>query len=175
MQFLCKDDILKQVIAFSGPSNSGKTSLIVQIAKRFQERDKKRVAIIKHDPKDKARFDVEGKDSYKFSECGAEVVVTSPTRTTYFSQRKSELDEIISMIHDFDLLLIEGHKDFPLKRIGVFYKMIDDDYLAFVDAVAIKKETKNRHLLDSYPNVTILDLEDTDMVIDWIIQNANKI
>ena len=48
-------------------------------------------------PKDKAKFDIEGKDSYKFYQTGAEVVVTSPTRTTYFSHRKKDLDEIIKM------------------------------------------------------------------------------
>jgi molybdopterin-guanine dinucleotide biosynthesis adapter protein len=166
---------LRLVVAFSGPSNSGKTSLIVRIAKRFKEHYKKRVAIVKHDPKDKARFDVEGKDSYKFFECGAEVVVTSPTRTTYFSQRTRELDEIVSMVHDFDLLLIEGHKDFPLPRIGVFHKMIESDYLPFVDAVAIKQDTQGKDLLDNFSGKTVLDLDDTEMIIDWIIKNAKKL
>ena len=71
-------------VAFTGPSNSGKTTLILKIARKLIHEYSKEVAIIKHDPKDKARFDVEGKDSYKFSDTGAEVIVTSPTRTTYF-------------------------------------------------------------------------------------------
>ncbi|MDU5326111.1 molybdopterin-guanine dinucleotide biosynthesis protein MobB, partial [Campylobacter ureolyticus] len=36
-------------IAFSGPSNSGKTTLILKVAKRFLESNLK-VAIVKHDP-----------------------------------------------------------------------------------------------------------------------------
>ncbi len=52
-------------IAFSGPSNSGKTTLILKVAKKFIE-DGLKVAIVKHDPGDKARIDVEGKDSFKF-------------------------------------------------------------------------------------------------------------
>ncbi|MCH9740079.1 MAG: molybdopterin-guanine dinucleotide biosynthesis protein MobB, partial [Epsilonproteobacteria bacterium] len=61
-------------VAFTGPSGSGKTTLVEKVA---QELIKTReVAIIKNDPKDKAIFDIEGKDSYKFSQTGAEVVVT---------------------------------------------------------------------------------------------------
>ena len=66
-------------------SNSGKTTTIIKVANILQDSGYK-VAIVKHDPKDKARFDKEGKDSYKFSQTGAEVVVTSPNKTTYFSK-----------------------------------------------------------------------------------------
>ena len=93
-------------IAFTGPSNSGKTTLVEKIAKILIE-DRK-VAIIKNDPKDKAQFDVEGKDSYKFSDTGAEVIVTSPNRTTYFSQRQKELDEMIRLFDKFDILLVDN-------------------------------------------------------------------
>ena len=55
-------------VAFTGPSNSGKTTIILKVARKLIHEHAKDVAIIKHDPKDKARFDVEGKDSYKFSQ-----------------------------------------------------------------------------------------------------------
>jgi molybdopterin-guanine dinucleotide biosynthesis protein B len=48
-------------VAFTGPSGSGKTTLVEKVAKVLIEDQK--VAIIKNDPKDKAVFDVEGKDS----------------------------------------------------------------------------------------------------------------
>ena len=51
-------------IAFSGPSGSGKTTLIEKISQTLS--DTKKIAIIKHDPKDKASFDTKGKDSYRF-------------------------------------------------------------------------------------------------------------
>ena len=48
-------------MAFSGPSNSGKTTAIVKVASILQDSDFK-VCIIKHDPKkDKAMFDREEK------------------------------------------------------------------------------------------------------------------
>lgn len=55
----------KIIVAFTGPSNSGKTTLIVKLSEILQSQ-KYKVCIIKNDPKDKAIFDKEGKDSYKF-------------------------------------------------------------------------------------------------------------
>ena len=52
------------IVAFSGPSNSGKTTAIVKVASILQDQSFK-VCIVKHDPKDKAMFDREGKDSFK--------------------------------------------------------------------------------------------------------------
>jgi len=105
-------------VAFTGPSGSGKTTLVEKIAKVLISQ--REVAIIKHDPKDKAIFDTEGKDSYKFSQIGAEVIVASSTRTTYFSKRNKELDEIIRIFNHFDILLVEGLKTLPLPRIAIF-------------------------------------------------------
>ena len=45
-------------VAFTGPSNSGKTTLIVKVAAKLMHEHGKEVAIIKNDPKDKARFDI---------------------------------------------------------------------------------------------------------------------
>ena len=45
--------------------------------------------------KDKAFFDREGKDSFKFSQTGADVAVVSPNKTTLFKKEISTIDEII--------------------------------------------------------------------------------
>ena len=89
------------------------------------------MAIIKNDPKDKAVFDVEGKDSDKFTKTGAEVVVTSPTRTTYFSQREKTLNEIVAMINDFDILLVEG-----LKTLDILDLNNNNEIIAWIDTHA---------------------------------------
>jgi len=161
-------------VAFTGPSNSGKTTLILKVSRKLIHEHGKKVAIIKHDPKDKARFDVEGKDSYKFSNTGAEVIVTSPTRTTYFSQKNKELDEMIRLFDDFDILLVEGLKNLPLPRISVFRDSLDSDYFPYMDALAIDhtiSKTKN-----SIPkNIDILDLNNIDDVISWILKNAKEV
>ncbi len=78
-----KRRFLRRAVAFTGKSGSGKTTLVAQLARRLIARGFA-VAIVKHDPGDKARFDSEGKDSFIYSQLGANVGVVSPTRTTIF-------------------------------------------------------------------------------------------
>jgi len=159
-------------VAFTGPSGSGKTTLVEKVAKNLIETRK--VAIIKNDPKDKAVFDTVGKDSDKFTKTGAEVVITSPTRTTYFSQREKTLNEIVSMINDFDILLVEGLKTLPLPRIAIFRNSIDESYFDCSEAIAIDDSIN----LSDYTipkHITLLDLNNTTQIIEWIDNNAKTV
>ena len=106
------------IVAFSGPSNSGKTTAIVKVASILQDNGFK-VCIVKHDPKDKAVFDREGKDSFKFSQTGADVAVVSPNKTTLFKKSTSTIDDMIDLFQDFDYLLAEGLKTLELPRISI--------------------------------------------------------
>jgi len=159
-------------VAFTGPSGSGKTSLVEKVA-TLLIKDRK-IAIIKNDPKDKAQFDVQGKDSHIFFQTGAEVVVTSPTRTTYFSQREKTLDDIVNMVQDFDILLVEGLKTLPLPRIAIFRNSIDERYLDCSEAIAIDDSIQ----LSDYnipKHITILDLNNISQIIAWIDKHAKSI
>ena len=161
-------------VAFTGPSNSGKTTLILKVARKLIHEYGKDVAIVKHDPGDKARFDVVGKDSYKFSDTGAEVIVTSPTRTTYFSQRQKDIDEMIRLFDKFDVLLVEGLKNLPLPRISIFRDSLDSDYFPFMNALAIDESIETADY-DIPSDVDILDLNNPDDVISWILKNAKEV
>ncbi len=162
----------KIAVAFTGPSNSGKTTLITKVATILLE--KYQVAIIKNDPKDKAHFDTEGKDSYKFTQTGAETVVVSPTRTTYFSQKSRSLDELIMMLGDFEILLVEGLKTLPLPRIAIFREKIDESYFETSKAIAID-ESVDITLYDIPAHIQILDLNNPEAVIAWIFDNAKTV
>jgi molybdopterin-guanine dinucleotide biosynthesis protein B len=159
-------------IAFTGPSGSGKTTLVEKVAKVLIKNQK--VAIIKNDPKDKAIFDVEGKDSDKFSKTGAEVVVTSPTRTTYFSKREKTLNDIVAMINDFDILLVEGLKTLPLPRIAIFRNNIDESYFSCSEAIAVDN-TIDTTQYEIPKNIDILDLNNITQIIEWINNNSKQI
>jgi len=159
-------------VAFTGPSGSGKTTLVEKISKVLISQ--REVAIVKHDPKDKAIFDTVGKDSHTFSQTGAEVVVSSPTRTTYFSQRSKDLDEIIRMFNHFDILLVEGLKTLPLPRIAIFRNSIEESYLSCSEAIAID------HTIDitqyNIPShIDILDLNNSSQIIEWIDTHAKQV
>lgn len=159
-------------IAFSGPSNSGKTTLIVKVAEALKAKYK--LAIIKHDPSDKAVFDKEGKDSWKFTQTGAEVVVASPTRTTLFSQKEQSIDELINLLGDFDILLVEGLKTLPFPRLSVFRNNLDESYFKVSNALAIDDSIN----LEDYTlpeHLDILDLNNTEQIVDWVLKNAKKV
>lgn len=162
---------LKQnlAVAFTGPSNSGKTTLIVKVSNILQDRGFK-VCIVKHDPKDKARFDKAGKDSDKFSQTGADVAVVSPNRTTMFKQHNSSIEDIISMFDEFDYLLVEGLKTLPLPRIAIFRNKLDEAYFEVTDAIATNSSIKVIP-----PGITRLDLDSPEDVIKWIDINAKRV
>ncbi len=159
-------------VAFTGPSNSGKTTLIEKVARTLIGDYK--IAIVKNDPKDKAVFDVEGKDSWKFFQTGAEVVVTSPTRTTYFSHRHKSIEEIIRMVDDFDYLLVEGLKTLPLPRIAVFRNEIDESYFPYSEAIAVDDSVDTADY-EIPKEIDILDLNDTAQVVEWIKKHAKGV
>lgn len=159
----------KRVIAFTGPSNSGKTTTIVKVAEILKS--KYRLAIIKHDPSDKGVFDKEGKDSWKFTQTGAEVVVTSPTRTTFFSQKPSAIENIIKLVGDVDLVIVEGLKTMPYPRIAIFRNTLDENYFPHSNALAIDDSID----LSKYQipeNLEILDLNNIEEICAWIDTNA---
>ncbi|MBN2768808.1 MAG: molybdopterin-guanine dinucleotide biosynthesis protein B [Campylobacterales bacterium] len=161
---------MAKAVAFTGVSNSGKTTLIEKISQKLSQ--KMRVCIIKNDPKDKAVFDTKGKDSHKFYESGADVVVVSSTRTTLFSHRSMKLEGIVRMLGDFDLLLVEGLKTLQLPRICVARDTFHAEYLGYSEALAVDKSLKKE---DLPKDIDILDLNDIDTIIDWIEKNAKEI
>jgi len=158
-------------VAFTGPSNSGKTTLIVNISTVLQEQGYK-VCVVKHDPKDKARFDKEGKDSYKFSQTGADVAVVSPKKTTLLKQSTSSIDSIIDLFGEFDYLLVEGLKTLPLPRIAVFRNSLDKNYFEVTDAIATDDTIKS----DTLPKACEhLNLNDYTQIIQWIDLHGKKV
>lgn len=154
-------------MAFSGPSNSGKTTLITKIAHYFMQKNYK-VCIIKHDPADKACFDVANKDSFKFFQSGADVMVLSPTRTTLFTHYPSDLSDAIKKLGDFDFLFIEGLKTLPMPRISVFCNKIDEEYFDYSNAIASYEKI-------TYKNLTWLDLNNLEDICDFILNNSKKV
>ena len=158
-------------VAFTGPSNTGKTTLIIRISNILQDSGYK-VCIVKHDPKDKAIFDKEGKDSFKFSQTGANVAVVSPNKTTYFKKLTSSIDELIDIFKDFDFLLVEGLKTLPLPRICVSRNKLDEKYFNVSDTLAID-DTIDKNTIPK--NINVLDLNNPEQIILWIEKNAKKV
>ncbi len=157
--------------AFTGPSNSGKTTLIEKVSMYLNQEGFK-VCIVKHDPKDKAVFDTVGKDSHKFFQTGADVAVMSPNRTTMFKQESASIDTVIQMFGDFDYLLVEGLKTLPLPRIAVFRNELNENYFEVTDAIATDDTIQSEFIPR---NCEHLNLNDIQNILQWINDNGKKV
>lgn len=115
---------MQPIISFVGRSESGKTVLLASLIAELKRRGRK-VAIIKHTHHD---FDMDktGKDSWKFSQAGGDVVmVSSSSRFAIFKQTGKDLEpQELSrfIVGDYDLILTEGFFESNTLKIEVHRK-----------------------------------------------------
>ena len=109
------------IIGFAAYSGTGKTTLIEQIVRNLKSQGY-RIAVIKHDAH-QFEIDKEGKDSWRFSHAGADMtILSSREKTALIEQRELSFADLISMVHDVDLILVEGYKQENIPRIGISRK-----------------------------------------------------
>lgn len=107
------------VFGFYGKTNTGKTKLIEKIVENLTQ-DNYKVATIKKTDK-KIGIDTEGKDTWKHTRAGAELVVfASPVETDIIVKKNIPVKGIIQYISEFgiyDVILIEGATDPKISKI----------------------------------------------------------
>lgn len=119
------------VIAFAAYSGTGKTTVIEKIVRELKSRGL-RLAVIKHDGHS-FEIDHEGKDSWRFSHAGADItIISSAEKTAYIEHRELSLQQLIDMVHDVDLILVEGYKNENLPQIGIARKATGKGFTADV-------------------------------------------
>ena len=109
------------VLAFAAPSGTGKTTLIEAVVRVLVGRGR-RVAVLKSDAH-RVVLDTPGKDSWRFSEAGANrVAVVSAERMALFAR----LDGDVALLHvvdqlfpDADIVLAEGFRSSGLPSLRV--------------------------------------------------------
>ncbi len=108
------------VLSIVGKSDVGKTTLLEKLIRELKARGY-RVATIKHDAHS-FELDQPGKDTWRHAQAGSDhVVIASPTRIAHIQhiERELTLPEIVSTIHDVDIILTEGYKRGPALKIEV--------------------------------------------------------
>ncbi len=101
------------VIAVSGYSNSGKTTLVEMLIKEFLSMGFK-VLAVKHGKK----FDVEGKDSWRMWNAGAEVAMIGEGFTALMLRRELSLEELGKIVKA-DIVIAEGFKSENVRKIVI--------------------------------------------------------
>lgn len=115
---------MRPIISVVGKAKSGKTTLLEGLIVELKQRGYK-VAVIKH-AGDDFELDTLGKDSWRLSQAGSEVVaISSPHKLAVITQVERdfsprELSRFI--VWDYDLILTEGFKQGNTPKIEVHRK-----------------------------------------------------
>jgi len=113
---------LPPAVSFIARSGTGKTTLITALIEELKGRGYK-VGAIKHDAH-KFEIDHPGKDSYRFTESGADsMLISSSSKLAFVKQHRQtpEIDQLISdYFPDVDIVLVEGFKKLGLPKIEVY-------------------------------------------------------
>jgi molybdopterin-guanine dinucleotide biosynthesis protein MobB len=113
-----------KAVAFVAKSGTGKTTLVERVIPRLKERGYK-VGAVKHDAH---RFDIDhpGKDSYRFTAAGADLMVISSSEKTALVERNTTSPPVEDLLSRFfggmDIVLVEGFKKSALPKIEVHRK-----------------------------------------------------
>lgn len=114
-----------KVIGVAGWSGAGKTTLISRVIPYLRDRGL-RVSVIKH-AHHEFDVDVPGKDSWVHRQSGAEeVLVSSANRWALMHELRGaaepSLPELLRKVSPVDLLIVEGFKSEPYRKIEVHRK-----------------------------------------------------
>ena len=114
-----------RIVSIVGHKNSGKTTLVVALAREFH-RQGRRVGTIKH-ATHPAMVDHEGTDSSRhFQEGSAErTLIASPTMRVLFERAPDDTDpETLARNYmgDVDIVIVEGFRKAPIPKVEVCRK-----------------------------------------------------
>ena len=128
-----------KVIGLAGWSGAGKTTLLARIIPHFIKNGL-RVSVIKH-AHHSFDVDVPGKDSWVHRQAGAfEVLVSSGYRWALMHELRGaaepRLPELLARLSQVDLVVVEGFKSEPHRKIEV-HRLANGKPLLFPDDPAI--------------------------------------
>lgn len=106
------------IFGICGWSGSGKTTVIIEVVSQLSARGLK-VAIVKHDVHG-INVDHPGKDSDRFYNAGADVLLQGPEQEFLRMHRSDDRDLtaiLKALIRDYDIVLVEGHKGTPVSKV----------------------------------------------------------
>ncbi|WP_426434590.1 molybdopterin-guanine dinucleotide biosynthesis protein B [Bradyrhizobium genosp. P] len=150
-----------KVIGLSGWSGAGKTTLLSKVIPNLLDQGL-RVSIVKHAHHD---FDIDkpGKDSWVHRQSGAtEVLVSSTQRWALMHELRGagepSLPELLAKMSRVDLVIVEGFKREPLRKIEV-HRVANGKPLLFHDDPDIVGVATDARIEASLPVVNLDDVE----------------
>ena len=151
------------IVAWSG---AGKTTLLEGLIPELKRRGL-RVAVIKHDAHD-FEIDREGKDTWRLTRAGADVTaIASASRAAVMENRPVSEEALLSHIRDVDLILTEGFKHGPWRKIGLRRGTFDlppGEYAAVVSDAPLEPGI----------DAPVFAIGDLAGLADWIVSDSKR-
>jgi molybdopterin-guanine dinucleotide biosynthesis protein B len=149
-----------RVIGLAGWSGAGKTTLLTRLIPHFLK-EGLRVSVIKHAHHD-FDVDVPGKDSWQHRQSGAEeVLVSSGKRWALMHELRGasepRLPELLAKMSRVDLVIVEGFKSEPYRKIEV-HRTANGKALLFPDDPGIVGIAADAVLETALPVVHLDDI-----------------
>ena len=150
-----------KVIGLAGWSGAGKTTLLTRVIPHLLK-EGLRVSVIKH-AHHAFDVDVPGKDSWRHRHSGAtEVLVSSTQRWALMHELRGaaepRLPELLSKLSSVDLVVVEGFKREPHRKIEV-HRAANDKPLLFPDDPGIAGIATDVAIETRLPTVHLDDIE----------------
>jgi molybdopterin-guanine dinucleotide biosynthesis protein B len=173
---------MMKVIGLAGWSGAGKTTLLTRVIPHLLD-EGLRVSVIKH-AHHNFDVDVPGKDSWRHREAGAaEVLVSSGKRWALMHELRGasepRLPELLAKMSRVDLVVVEGYKSEPHRKIEV-HRAANGKPLLFPDDTGIVGIATDANIetklpiahLDDIPAVAAMMRRSAMSIEDLLAHNA---
>jgi molybdopterin-guanine dinucleotide biosynthesis protein B len=108
------------ILGFYGNSNSGKTTLVVEVIKALKDKGYK-VGSLKHIHEENFTIDTQNTDTWKHTQAGSEIVVGHSKKEAAFLVNKElsskKATDFMNRIEDLDIIIVEGFWDENIPKV----------------------------------------------------------
>ncbi len=162
---------MSSLVIITGESGSGKTTLIARIIENLVIRGY-RIGAIKHSPHAHTAIDHKGKDTWKYTQSGAEIsCLANPEHVVINYKVASDPapQELLKFFPHMDIVLAEGYKNLDAHDISVIEVIKEGQANYYAKSpVALVHVSKNRGLKSEFPNIPHFSREDIDAICTFI-------
>lgn len=170
------------VVCFAAYSGQGKTTLVEKLVASLRLRGL-RVSVLKHAHH---HFDIDqpGKDSWRHRQAGAQEVLIASDQRLALMREFSQPDglSVHQLLAEFrvavDWVFVEGFKDSNLPKIEIWRAPEIGKQAAparfTYDAHVIAVATNTPDQLPATPTQPVLDLDNAESVLDWLLLNQDR-
>jgi len=159
-----------RVVSIVAKSGTGKTTVLEALLPALKDRGL-RVGVLKHHSH-VSSFDTPGKDTYRFAEAGADIVVgASPVQVAIFKRENAsaDLDAVIAECFDGkDLVLVEGYRRGAYPKIEIHRAARSSELLCHPDEMLALVTDREWDL-----PVTQVDLNDPGRLVDLLVDHVS--